>query len=96
MLNSGDITRPDFLQSAKAFTFHFRPAMLIITNTKVLGQMAFDACKQLPFNCMITSPRHGNSEGVWVLWRSNRVECQAFDIVGEDLRLVITDRKSVV
>lgn len=88
--NCGNIRQSDFAEAATKFYFHFRPSMFIITHTSNLGPEAIDTCKQLPLNGFMSSPNDGPGGGVYVMWRTDRVECHAYHYSDQQFTFVIS------
>ena len=90
VLNCGVITRPNFLPFATQFCYQFQPAILIVTNTAGLGIPPTDTCRELPFNSFMSTPLDGPGQGVYLLWRSDLIQCQGYNYNEQGFSFVVT------
>ena len=71
-----------------------RPAIFVVTETRVGGDRAAKIIEGLPYDGLITTDTIGYAGGLWILWKSKEVEILPLSSTEQEIHATIKVRSS--
>ncbi|KAL8152326.1 hypothetical protein V2J09_010086 [Rumex salicifolius] len=73
----------DFLRSLKDLIRTHDPSILVLLETRLSGDRADKVCHAIGFDGVCRSKAIGFRGGIWILWRTSRVQLEEVDVHGQ-------------
>lgn len=86
--------KPSFQKHVRELMQNHDPAILVVMETRVGGERAREITDKLPFDGAIHTDTIGYTDGLWVLWKSNKVEISSLASTEQEIHIVVKVRPS--
>ena len=66
-----------------------KPAIFVITETRIDGNRADDIIRRLPFNGAYSTKTIGDAEHIWLLWHSDIVSMDVLSTTEQEIHAIV-------
>jgi hypothetical protein len=87
--NCRGVMKPKFKSTLLDLVSWHRPAMVIVTETRMGGQKAEAIIRSLPFDGAHFTDTIGFAGGIWLLWRSDMVDVDVLSATEQEIHALI-------
>lgn len=84
----------DFKRRIFEMVINHRPSILVVTETRVGGDIAEKIIEGLPFDGFITTDTIGYAGGLWILWKTKDVEVLPLSSTEQEIHASVKVRSS--
>ena len=86
---SGSTLKPSFQNHVRELVRNHNPAILVLMETKVVGEKAREISNRLPFDNAIHTNTAGYVGGLWMLWNFDRVEVTSLASTVQEIHTIV-------